>query len=166
MPGWTTMNNLTTGDLVTEADMDAIRSNIEYLHAANHDLVEHVEGTSYTTTSTTFVDVDAADLAQTLTTTGGNVLVLCTLVVSHPTAGARVEFDLEVDGARQGQDFGLAYVYGSAITTQQPVALALVADGLSAAAHTFKLQWRVSGGTATLYSTSGTTPVVFHVIEL
>lgn len=164
---WNTLADLTTGQIVTETHMDEIRENIEYLHSPNKDLVEHNEGSDYTTTSTSFVDVDATDLSQTLTTTGGNVLVLCQVVVLSGTA-ANTYFDVDIDGTRFGtaNTLGLATWKVNDANDFGSITLAFIVDGLSAASHTFKLQWRVSAGTTTMYSTTANYPVIFHVIEL
>ena len=105
MPDWTLMNDLTTGDLVTEADMDALRGNLEYLLDPNHERIRR-DTSNYTTTSTSFVDVDATNLVITLETHGGPVLVSLTGAISMAGTGAIVYLDVEVDGTREGSTSG------------------------------------------------------------
>lgn len=155
MATWTTMNNLSTGDLVTEADMDAIRGNIEYLLNPNEQRQQHTAGSNYTTTSTSFVDVDATNLACTITTNGGPVLVIFTGTITNATVLKVVNLDIDVDGTREsGVSEGL-------LAVQEPVAdylmngcFSTLVTGLDAGSHTFKLQWSVDGGTGKLWNTS------------
>jgi hypothetical protein len=168
MPDWTAMNDLSTGDLVTEADMDAIRGNIEYLLDPNHARTRR-DTASYTTTSTTFVDVDATNLAISLETHGGPVLVSVAGAASMTGVGALTYFDLEVDGVRQGSasgsGAGLVAFTSPAASHQHNISLAHLVTGLAAGTHTFKLQWRVSATTATLYAAANN-PVHVMAIEL
>lgn len=165
MPSWTTMNDLATGDLVTEADMDAIRGNIEYLLDPNKARVLRNNSGNYTTTSTAFVDVDATNLAVTLTTNGGPVLVIASGAARNTSSSDATCFDAAVDGTRIGADFdqGLVRVTG---TNYGSMAFAALVTGLSAGSHTFKLQWRVTAATGNLISESGKHPVQFSAIEL
>lgn len=110
-----------------------------------------IEGdTDFTTTSTSFVDIDADDLSITITTVGGDVIVVMNfLVIATPTTPSEEGyFDLDVDGGRIGGDDGLSIIKG--INSQ--VSFLLHISGLSAGSHTFKPQWKVSsGGTLTLF---------------
>lgn len=113
------------------------------------------EGADYTTSSSTFADVDATDLSKTITTNGGDVLVafLCSVINSSQRA---TYLDLDVDGARQGGNDGLACTVAAA---DLPSALPLfcLVTGLAAGSHTFKIQWKRSAGTSTMYAGAGTT---------
>lgn len=165
MPSWTTMNDLSTGSLVTEADMDAIRENIEYLLDPNKQQVQRNNSGSYSTTSTVFVDVDATNVKSTVTTNGGPVLVMVTLNASH--AGlVNISFDIDVDGTRWGASFtdGICEVYGNSVL--RVVNFAILVTGLGAASHTFKLQWKTDAGTAYLVSNSTQVPVTITAVEI
>lgn len=168
MPDWTLMNDLTTGDLVTEADMDALRGNLEYLLDPNHQLIRRDAGT-YSTTSTSFVDVDPTNLALTLETHGGPVLVSLTGAGSMNSIGALTYFDVEVDGVRAGSSSasgaGLIAYTSPAASTQQNVSFSFLVTGLAAGTHTFKLQWRVSSTTTYLYANTNN-PAHFSAIEV
>ncbi len=165
MPVWTTMNDLATGDLVTEADMDAIRGNIEYLLDPSKARVLRDNSGNYTTTSTAFVDVDAANLAVTLTTNGGPVLVSASGVARNTSSSDATCFDVAVDGTRVGDGFGQGLVRVTG-TTYANMSFAVLVTGLAAGSHTFKLQWSVTAGTGDLISQSGKTPVQLTAIEL
>jgi hypothetical protein len=168
MPTWTTMNDLETGDLVTEADMDALRGNLEYLLDPNKQRILRDNTAAYSTTSTSFVDVDATNLAITLTTHGGPVLVLFGGVHYHSGGGgAEIHYDVAVDGTRLASSFSGGLVYDQfADTRPKHAALAVLLTDLSAGSHTFKLQWKTNSSTAYLYSQTAQTPVQFAAIEL
>lgn len=121
----------------------------------------------YTTTSTTFVDVDGTNLSLTITTGAHRVLIGFVGSAVDATSDAFVYLDVDVDGTRIGNAQGLtanqqftagAYLQNASFTVMSAI--------LSAASHTFKLQWRVSGGTATLRGgTSGQPVSQFWVME-
>lgn len=169
MATWTAMDNLATGDLVTEADMDAIRGNIEYLLDPNADAILYNNTADYTTTSATMVDVDATNLSITITTNGGPVLVTFSGAAQHNLARS-TGFDVAVDGTAQGATFtyGINMVTTNANTLNlyMPVSFAILITGLSAASHTFKLQWNTGGATAKLASQAAYIGVNFNAIEL
>ncbi len=167
MPTWTAMRDLATDDLVTEADMDAIRGNIEYLLDPNRQRILRDNGSYYATTSTAFVDVDATNLAATLDTHGGPVLALVSGSAWNASAGSAVYLDLAVDGARVGASFaGLLLVTSIAAGEEHNASFALLVTGLAAGSHTFKLQWKVNGGTGNLRATAASIPLGLTVIEL
>lgn len=164
MAEWQTMNNLSVGDLVTEADMDALRGNIEYLLDPNKQRALYTGG-NFTTSSTSFVDVDATNISATLDTNGGPVLIVVSGSGSHSVAGGTFYLDVTVDGARQGGTKGLWFADVGAANGNVGVGFSLLVTGLSAAEHVFKLQWRVDAGSATLVANSNA-PVQFSAIEL
>lgn len=163
---WTAMTDLSAGDLVTEAHMDAIRGNIEYLLAPNHERQQRTGAGDYTTTSTTFVDIDATNLACTITTYGGPVLVVVTGSAYHSAANGYCNFDIDVDGNREGGVVrGLHSVQDTVGGALVPVAFPHLVTGLSAGSHTFKLQWCTLAGTLTLLNTASYVAQI-SVIEL
>ncbi len=132
-------------------DWDIVRSNFDYFNAPLNTSLTGIPGstTNITTTSTSFVNVSGL-FSATFTTVGGRVWVTfwCTV-----TATVDVFFDLTVDGTR----FGIGWSAGItelATVVATPFALTIVIDGLSAASHTFNLQFKVTSGTATV-STQG-----------
>jgi len=119
----------------------------------------------YTTTSTTFVDVDSTNFSLTFTT--GARRVMLGLVGSCASSGTNssVVFDVTVDGARQGgTSWGMQRTQIYTATAVVDCSFVFVTDALSAASHTFKLQWRASADTATLF---GSDPYCqFYAVEL
>ncbi len=153
---WSTMRDIDTGELVTEADMDAIRGNIEYL--LDPPVERHLAASTPGTTSTSWVDADATNLKATLTTSGGPVLVIVSGSTSQTGAASSNFFDVAVDGTRvSGHTDGLTQKYSTGICN---MSFEVLVTGLAAGSHTFKLQWRVSGGTGYLQRAS------FTAIEL
>lgn len=151
--------------VVTKADLDDYLSeNINYLKNTPSALYDCDESSDYTTTSTTFTTVDSTNLNFTIETAGGDVEIHFHGVVKGSASASRVWFDVEVDGSNLAGDDGLTGVVfeAGALTTEMPVALCVRATGLSAGDHTFKLVWKVSSGTATLYAGAGTSNADFH----
>ncbi len=109
----------------------------------------------YTTTSTSFTDIDGTNLSLSLTTTGGDVLVWFTLEVQNNSAGNYTFFDVDVDsGTLIGAGFAggiTQFQTGTADRIMNVCAIAVV-TGLSAGSHTFDLQWQVEGGTAFMHA--------------
>lgn len=150
---WTTPPTFVSGQVVTASDMNnLVRDNETYLLSGRpKNAVFRDNNGSYTTTSTSFVDIDGTNLSITLTLNGSAVLIGFSGAVTM--TGNPMRFDISVDGTL----LGAAGVDGMAIvTTNGPICLVALKTGLSAGSHTFKIQWRVGSGTATLYSGSGT----------
>lgn len=149
---WTTPKTWTAGNTLTAAELnEQVRDNLDFLY--NKPGADYVmdEAVNYTTTSTTFVDVDASNLALTITTGGGDVLVWLSNAYMTCTIRDGVHFDIDVDGSRAGGDDGIAKAEfitnasGSAgATNYASLSMTYLVTGLAAGSHTFKLQWRKS----------------------
>lgn len=118
-----------------------------------------------TVTSTSFAVIDT-NLDITLTTGARRCLVTWTLAGGHTSATGNNAVDVEIDGSRVGQTFGLITVYPPAANGNFNLSGSFVTDTLSAASHTFKLMFRVDGGTATLFASTSVCPIIFSVVEL
>lgn len=157
---WTTPKTWVNSEPLTADDLNThLRDNLNALHAPPTASYQLNEAANYTTTSTTFVDVDATvgKLSLTITTTGGDVMI--GFYGYAAATGNTGFFDVEMDGTRIGGDDGLAVFYISIATTS----FVILKTGVSAGSHTFKLQWKVaSGGTATLYAGAGTLGADVH----
>jgi hypothetical protein len=154
LAAWTTPKTWSTDELVTAAMLNThIRDNLNALKAPPTDSYVFDDGADWTTTSATFADIDATDLAVTITTTGGDVLVHFHGNAQHSGAGERINFNFSVDGVDHAADDGVIYMSGTVIV---PVSFTRLVTGLSAAAHTFKMRWKTSGATATLLAGAGT----------
>ena len=166
MPDWTTPKTWETDELVTASDMNAqVRDNVDHLHTRMENFDEYTlnEGSDYTTTSTSFVDVDTtgSELELTITTTKDNAVVLVHFhgTVDHNSTGL-LFFDVALDGTRVGEDDGIVKWqcpgYDGVVSFTRAVPVA------SEDEHTFKLQWRVGSGTGTLYAGAGTANADVH----
>lgn len=158
---WTTPKTWTDGSVLTAAELnEQVRDNLNYLFAKPSDIYNVDEAANYTTTSTTFVDVDATDLALTITTGGGDVAVWFSGTVTKNATNNVLTMDVDVDGSRFAGDDGIIYSYGDATIG---MSFFVVITGLSAGSHTFKLQWKIAGGnTATMYAGAGTLYLDVH----
>lgn len=119
------------------------------------------EGSDYTTSSTSFVDVDGTNLALTITTNGGDVLVG---FAGYSSLSANFTgWNVAVDGADYFADEGLARSPSQPQSVQAMPSFVVRITGLSAASHTFKLRWRQGiSGTSTLYAGAGTSNSDVH----
>lgn len=161
MPDWTTMTNLAAGDDVLEADLDAIRGNIEYLLEPNHDS-NVTAGSGYTVTGTSWAKLDAA-LDITLESHGGPVMVLVTLTANHASSGVGL-WDIGVDGTRLGGSLGgLAETSIGEVNTTTFHGITKPVAG----SHVYSIYVKVTAGTLTVYNTEGSTQpsLTFSVIE-
>lgn len=160
---WTTPKTWVTGEPLTAGDLNThLRDNLNALKTPPGDAYIANEASNYTTTSTAFVSVDATNLALTITTAGGDALVAFSGAVSNNTAGQAVYFDVDLDGVRQAGNDGINVLTSAAANSIGNAAFAWLVTGLAAGSHTFKLQWKVSGGTGTLYAGAGTGGADIH----
>ena len=122
-------------------------------------------GGNFTTTSTSFVDVDTTNARITITTGANPCLVGYIASVTNDTTGQGIFLDLEIDGVRQsGVANGLVSLEVSASNVPQLSSFVYQTTTLTAASHTFDLQWRVSGNTGTMIA--GVSSFHFWVTEL
>jgi L-2-hydroxyglutarate oxidase LhgO len=158
MPTWTTPKTWSTGEALSANDMNThIRDNLGALKAPPTAAYTPDEAANYNTSQTTFVDVDASNLALTITTTGGDVMVG---FHGHIFAnGGICHLDVEVDGTREAGDDGITAVYTN---NHEAVSFTLLITNLDAGSHTFKLQWKVTAGSAALYAGAGTANLDVH----
>jgi hypothetical protein len=144
-----------TGNLVTATiwNQDVV-ANVIALKSPPEDSYTLNEASDYTTTSTSFVDIDSTNLKLIVVTTGGDVEV-----GFHGSFGGstllRVSLDIDIDGTRHAGDDGIICLGADNSVRRGHV-------GLSAGSHTFKLQWKVNTGTGTLYAGAGTAALDVH----
>jgi hypothetical protein len=152
---------LNSAGTATQIDI-GLTSRVAALEGLPNDLSELDEASDYTISVTSFADIDATDLAVTITTAGGPVLVGYSIPLITPNNG-QLFFDIDVDGARLGGDDGLErYGNASSVGVKQTANLTTLITGLSADSHTFKVQAKVSAGSATLYAGAGTSGADMH----
>lgn len=157
---WTTPQTWVAGLVTVDDFNEQIRDNLAFLKDPPTDLHTANEGADWSTTSTSFVDVDSTDLALTITTGGGDVMVHFHGTISKNDTGG-VFLDVDVDGARTAGDDGIITNIHAA-NYRTPMTFTRLIQGLSAGSHTFKLQWRVGSGTVTLYAGAGTSNADLH----
>lgn len=152
---WTAAKTWGINDELDETTLNTyVRDNQNHLkdRLDNNEVYALDEGADYTTTSASFVDIDATALGVTITTNGGDVEVLWTGSVGLSNSNTTISFEIDVDGSPFFGDSGMwihrqntaGYIIG--------VTLHAVITGLTAGSHTIKLQWAVSAGTGTLYA--------------
>ncbi|MBM4240570.1 MAG: hypothetical protein FJ150_02695 [Euryarchaeota archaeon] len=124
------------------------------------------ELTDYTTTSTTFVDVDATNMSITLTTGANRCLIGLVGAAANSTGGNLVAFDITVDGTRQGDaTWGLLSLNAPSADYDMNASFVYMTDILTAGNHTFNLQWRVNAATGTLRG-GGDCSVEYWILEI
>lgn len=126
--------------------------------------VVSVSSGDLTTASTSFTD--ATGLTTTITTGGHRCLVIFSGWGNNSTSGQNTAVDLAIDGTRQGQTYGLA-ITGAGGTTgaNGSLSFTFLTAVLSAASHTFKIQFRADGGTAKIWASAAVTAATITVIE-
>jgi hypothetical protein len=152
--GWTIPATWNPGQVVSATDLNThLRDNLNYLLSGRpKQTIKRDNNANYQTSSTSFVDLDPANLIITLNLNGTAVLLLFTAVANN-TGGGVPFIDFEIDGTRfasAGAD-GLGILAHRSATT-----IAALVTGLSAGNHTFKVKWKTNTGTTAIYSGNGT----------
>jgi len=154
--------------IVTADDMNDIGGDLGALKQPPTDISNVDHGSDFTTSSSTFVDVDpdanvaTNQFAVQVTTNGGPLLVTFTGSIGQNTSvDANVYFDLTLDGLRIGGDNGITVV-SCRTGESRNVSFVYWIENVSAATHTVKLQWRTVSGTATLWAGAGVGGVDVH----
>jgi hypothetical protein len=164
---WVTSRTWSAGELVTASIMNAhVRDQLNALKTPAGGYAFVNEGTDYSTSSTSFADIDATDLALTFVTGGGDVLLGFTAAIASSGASAKNYFDIyeSVANTRIGGDDGLTIITTANVTATNGtlVSFTVRIPSLSAASHTFKVQWKVSGGTVTMFAGAATANLDIH----
>lgn len=159
---WVSPRTWTTGETVTSTIMNAhVRDQLTALKTPASFYYKANEVSDYTTTSTSFADVDATNLAATFTTGGGMVLVGFHGSFAASTNPLILCLDLLVDGASWGGDDGIVTTNIQG-TTEGWCGFVVLLTGLSAASHTVKLRWKTTTGTMTMFAGAGTSGFDVH----
>lgn len=159
---WVSPRTWTAGELITATIMNAhLRDQLTALKNRAYGVCDIDEASNYTTTSTSFTDVDATNLSITVVTGGGVMEVIFDGVVDN--SGASYNYmNVDIDGSPMVANDGINATQEGAAGERQIFSFNRRVIGLSAGSHTFKLQWKVSGGTATLYAGAGTASLDIH----
>ena len=121
-------------------------------------------GGDFSTTSASFVDIDATNAAITITTGANPVLIGFGGRLTHATTADPSYIDIDIDGTRQGGTNGLIEPHPSAIGIRMHLGYVYQTVALSAGSHTFKMQWFTAGGTINWFA-SATAPFHMWVTE-
>lgn len=160
---WTTPRaDWQVNEVVDATDMNAIGENLTALKSPPSVQVNLNESADYTTSATTFVDVDASRLSATLTTNGGDLLVtFCGTLYTSSATSINIGFDIAVDGIRHAGDDGAMLVTVNNVFAANASFVVWIPN-LAAGSHTVKLQWKTNSGTAILWAGAGTVGADIH----
>lgn len=139
---WVTPATYSAGQLVTAADLNLIRDNLNALKAPPSDQFEDFAST-YTISGTTFADVDATNLLLSITTTGGDVEIVAFgafTTNNDMNVNEYVALDVLCDGARLGDTTTGMHRATAGVARLGSLCFRFNKTGLAAGAHTFKLQ--------------------------
>jgi hypothetical protein len=147
---YSTLPIVNPGDVLSASSWgNLIRTNEDYLFSGRPQATKHMSFTSLSTSSTSFVDVDAAVLVTAaITINSGRALVLWDIWASSPAvANSYIALDIIVDGATRLGDatYGLVSL---GVNQSSYVTVLGLATGLSVGSHTFKLQAKSQGAAA------------------
>ena len=159
---WATPKTWNDGDPLTGTNMnDELRDELIAVKTPAHAYGKVDEASNYSINTTSWTDVDTTNLAMTVVTSGGviDVWFNANLYYVSGTGTTFAYLDIDVDGTRQGGDDGLAHLEITSTLTAAAIHVRCYVSGLSAASHTFKLQWKRVTGTnmvAGMYAGAGT----------
>ncbi|MDD9955686.1 MAG: hypothetical protein OXP68_05650 [Anaerolineaceae bacterium] len=163
-PAWHTPLTWQVDQLVTEADLNSqLRDNLGFLKNPPTAFVSLDEQTDYVTSSNDFVDADRTRLALSLTTAGGDLLVVFFGMLRNPSNNGGGSLDVALDGSRTGKDDGLVGI-DTGSTHWQPVSFCALLREVPAGQHNLHLQWKRSHRSGAIYMSvgAGTTNADYH----
>lgn len=169
---WTAPKTWTNEPLVATDMNTHIRDNLLALKEPPTGHYEADEGSNRTTTSTSFVNVDASGpdidgiFRQTLVTNGGDIQIHFHGNVHGSAAGDMVFLNVSMDGAVLALNdgfIGIICATGTNAPPGNPIGFTRLITGVSAGSHIFRLMWKVdTGTTGTMYTGAGTSNGDFH----
>lgn len=155
---WTAPKSWAVGELLTAEDLNVhIRDNLLALKGPPTALVRLDQAVDYTTTSSSFVAIDNVNLNHTLTTTGGDVLIVFFANILNTTSFTYV--DIEFDGVMIGGEGGLARAHTN---VQSFISLCVLKTSVGAGSHIIRILWKAAAGTSTLYAGGGAAGTELH----
>jgi hypothetical protein len=164
---WTTPATWVSDYVVTASDLNIyLRDNSNYL-LGSRPLAESIKSGSanYSTTSTTYVDVDGTNIKVSITPASTRALVWAQFQWNASAQATWFDIYCDVLNARGGAaTFGL----GGGFSGLGGLSIQHIFTGLTPGVlTTFKLQWRVnSGGTGTIYNSVSGEQVRMGAIEV
>ena len=154
-PVWHTPLTWQVDQLVTEADLNSqLRDNLGFLKDPPTAFVSLDEERDYVTSSNGFVDVDRDRLGLSLTTAGGDLLVVFFGMLRNSARDCGASLDVALDGSRIGKDDGL--IGSDTISTHwQSLSFCALVRDLAAGQHNLHLQWKRIRGGGVIYLSAG-----------
>jgi hypothetical protein len=159
---WTTPETRAAGDILSAAKWnEQVRDNENYLFSGRPKFsIFRDNGADYSTSSTSFVDVDGTNLKGVLTISGSAVLLGFNCVCASTGGGTTLapDFDFSIDGVRAGAAGADGLARGASLTiyVYPNVGLVALVTGLSVGSHTFKIVWKANAAaTVSMYAGSG-----------
>lgn len=144
---WTTITDQVANTVVTASRLNALRDNLDWLKTPPS--ARMLASADQSVTSTSYVDLFSS---LSITTKGGAIMLAGTIIAVAPAANS-LYLDVVLDGVSQtGVSWGVAR---SAVTSHHVIPIFWVTTALTAAAHTIKVQAKVSAGTASFIGASG-----------
>jgi len=138
--------------------IEQVQNNITYLKERPVEAASDVDGTVASTASTSFTDLTGASVS--ITTSGTSKLLIIANWFWRASTALNASMTVLVDGVNQGNaTYGLSYGY-VANANLVTGSLVWVATGVTAGAHTVKLQYKTNTGTLTVEGFS------FAVVEV
>lgn len=159
----------TTGQLIGASDLNQqIRDNEAYL-LNGRQLVANtwLKGSNTTNTTATFTSIDATDQHARITvpaTASGRVRIICSFQAN--TSANTGQFRLSRDAGTEFSGDATNGDIGTQNTTASTICFEAVFIGLSAASHTFDLQFRVNATVATVTHLGTLVPIKMIAYEI
>lgn len=152
------------GSMWNDGSSNLVAANNQYEHNRRHNMHSYTldESSDYTTTSTSFTDVDATALVLDIFTRGTSQDVQASFACTIDITSSGVYLDINIDGVRHGGDDGFAVSPASGQTNRSIFSFVRLISDLTPGTHTFTLQWKVASGTATMYAGAGTSDRDIH----
>ncbi|NIN36631.1 MAG: hypothetical protein GTO60_16670 [Gammaproteobacteria bacterium] len=116
----------------------------------------------YTTSSTSFVDVDATNLTLTISSRGGRAAVSADLVFGNTGTTDITYFDFTLNGVRVGGDDGMILGQQPNFANNRRTATIYRVIHFDPGVHTVVLQWKTNNNTSTLYAGAGASLLDIH----
>lgn len=162
---WNTPRTWLPGEVVTASLLNAhLRDNLNALLAGRPLAFTCRAGSAdYSTSSTSFVDVDGTNLALTMNLNGSRALLVATALIAGSQSDNICYLDWSADGAaRAGGSNGLIQsALGTTGLNFQAVTALAAFSGLSPGSHTFALQYRSNGNGNASVLNNGQAVVLF-----
>jgi hypothetical protein len=145
---WTDMTAWSTDDLITQARLDAMRSNLQKVYDGSMltslkttALIGGLSSGSYAKVSTVF--------DHTFEAVNGEPVIISGGLTGYHNGAYNVSFEAWIDGAQYVEHTSFQWAGIESVTSgvEQSVCLPpLVLDSLTTGQHTFSLYYKVSGG--------------------